>query len=343
MAHAVHRVISIVPVPEVRFMYMLPTTTVSIVRLPSILNVTRPMKSPVPMSMIPFVNTSTTFACRFRLVVSRVVVDVESVTVSVPLIRRYLVLMVKVCAVPADELNVTLLNSASARFAPAKVMVPPVAESKVMDPVPASQTVPSVDAFVHVPLTVHDSLPKAIAEPAAEILTFPVTVTFPLVDVRSPPDIVRFPFTVNVFVPLANVPPERVRVEAVSWDNMVLVPPEISRVANPWDAANVTFPVPENVTLEPVDVKDEAEEVSQFPVLIVMVAEPNVIVAAPEDVRLFTPKVTVALVRVSVPDHVKEFPNVVLIPEFTVTLLAVSSIEMVPPDTFTTTVEVPTV
>ena len=47
-----------------------------------------------------------------------------------------------------EELNVTLLNSASERFEPAKVCVSPTESVKVMVPVPASQA-ESVDEFVY--------------------------------------------------------------------------------------------------------------------------------------------------------------------------------------------------
>ena len=84
-------------------------------------------------------------------------------------------------------------------------------------------------------------------------------------------------------------------------------------------------------------------DVSHEPVDIVIVVEPLVVnVAAPNDVRLLAPNAAVAPDKVSVPDHVNEFPMVVLIPEFTDRLLAVSSIEIVPPDALTTIVEAPT-
>ena len=75
-----------------------------------------------------------------------------------------------------------------------------------MDPVPASH-VTSVEAFVHVPLTVHASEPKSMADAAEEILTLPVTEPVPDVLVRSPPLIVNTPCTVNVAAALASVPP----------------------------------------------------------------------------------------------------------------------------------------
>lgn len=87
------------------------------------------------------------------------------------------------------------------------------------------------------------------------------------------------------------------------------------------------------------------DAVSQLPVLIVIVAEAKVMTAAPpEDVKLLTPNASVpTLVAVNVPDHMKLFPKVMLIPALTVRLLAVSSMETVPPEAFTTIVDVPTV
>ena len=116
-----------------------------------------------------------------------------------------------------------------------------------------------------------------------------------------------------------------------------------SSVAKLCPAASITLPVPESVTLELVAVNDVHADVLHEPVDIVMVADANVMVAVPEQVRLLAPKAAVALVSVSVPVNVSELPNVVLMAEFAVTLLAVSSMEMVPPDALTTMVEVPTV
>jgi hypothetical protein len=89
-----------------------------------------------------------------RLAVARAVVDDPSETSIVPAQFKALVDIVKVCAVPAVELNVMLLNSLPERFAPANVIVPPVAPLKVTVPVPAPHDA-DVEAFVHVPVTVH--------------------------------------------------------------------------------------------------------------------------------------------------------------------------------------------
>ena len=120
-----------------------------------------------------------------------------------------------------------MLNSDSARFAPAKVIVPPVAESNNTLAVPASHTAPSVEALVHVPDTVQLSEPNVIAEAALEMFTLLVTITVPDVEVKSPPDMARIPLTVSAFVPFASVPPEVVRAVAVIWLSIVRVPPEI--------------------------------------------------------------------------------------------------------------------
>src|SRR5947199_222687 len=89
-----------------------------------------------------------------RLAVARAVVDDPSETISVPAQFRALVDIVKVCADAAEESNVMLLNSLPERFAPANVIVPPVALLKVTVPVPAPH-VADVEAFVHVPVIVH--------------------------------------------------------------------------------------------------------------------------------------------------------------------------------------------
>ena len=73
----------------------------------------------------------------------------------------------------------------------------------------------AVELFVHEPLTVQDSEPKAMYEAAAAIDTLPVMVTPPEVEVSAPPDIVSPAFAVSAFVPLASVPPERVSSPAV--------------------------------------------------------------------------------------------------------------------------------
>ena len=215
---------------------------------------------------------------------------------------------------------------------------------KVTVAVPIDQLA-DVELFVHEPLTVQDSEPNAMYEAAEEIVTFPAIATAPEVEVSAPPDIVRPAFAVSPFVPFASVPPDRVRSPpAVSWLRRVRVPPLIVSVPNEAPAAIVRFPVPENVTVELVAVKVAVEAVFQLPVLIVIVAEANVIVAGPLEDRLFDPNATgPALVRVRVPLHVREPLKVVATPGFTVRLFTVCEMLIVPPDALTTTVEVPTV
>src|SRR5439155_585203 len=139
-------------------------------------------------------------------------------------------------------------------------------------------------------------------------------LTAPDVEVSAPPDIVIPALAVSAFVPLARVPPERVSSpDVVSWLWRVRVPP--LTVSAPKEALPPTrrFPVPENVTVELVAVKVVAEDVSQFPELIVIVADANVKVAAPLEVRLFVPNATLpAFVKASVPVHVRDPVSVVV-------------------------------
>lgn len=94
-----------------------------------------------------------------------------------------------------------------------------------------------------------------------------------------------------------------------------------------------------------MNVRAATLDVSHEPVDIVTVVVPLLVQAAeaPDDVRLLAPKATVAPDTVIVPLHVREFPMVVLMVELTVRLFAVSSMEIVPPEVLTVTVEVPTV
>src|SRR3989449_143219 len=149
-------------------------------------------------------------------------------------------------------------------------------------------------------------------------------LTAPDVEVSAPPDIVIPALAVSAFVPLARVPPERVSSpDVVSWLWRVRVPP--LTVSAPKEALPPTrrFPVPENVTVELVAVKVVAEDVSQFPELIVIVADAKVNVAAPLDVTLFVPNATVpAFVKASVPVHVRDPVKVVETAGLTVRLFA---------------------
>jgi len=187
------------------------------------------------VSVPPFPTLKSDVSAEFptaRSVVANAVVEEPSATDKVVSHRIPLVAMVNVCGVPALDVKVTLLNSASLRLIPTKVIVPPAAPSKRTVPVPASHTAPSVEAFVQVPLTVQFSLPKSMALNADEMFTLPVMVTFPLVDVRSPPLMARLPAE-TVKADLASVPPEMVSalVTTVFVAN-VAVPPETVSAEN---------------------------------------------------------------------------------------------------------------
>jgi len=96
-----------------------------------------------------------------RLAVARAVVEDPSDTLRVPPQIMALVAIVNVCADPADEVNVMLLNSLLGRFVPANVIVPPVALVNVTVPVPALQEA-DVEAFVQVPVTVQVDEPMTM-------------------------------------------------------------------------------------------------------------------------------------------------------------------------------------
>jgi hypothetical protein len=132
----------------------------------------------------------TALTAKFEALVSKVVVEDPSEMVSAAPILRPRVAIVKVWAVAALDVKVRLLNSFTDRFAPAKVIVPPVAEVNVTVAVPGFQDA-EVELFVHVPAIVHVSDPKAMYELADEMLTIPLMVTLPDVDVRAPPLIAR--------------------------------------------------------------------------------------------------------------------------------------------------------
>ena len=115
--------------------------------------------------------------------------------------------------VEAPLLKVTLLNSAAFPGRAAKVIVWADDAVKVTVAVPIDQLA-DVELLVQDPLTVHDSEPNAMYEAAAEIVTFPVMLTAPEVEVSAPPDSVSPAFAVKGFAPFASVPPERVRIPA---------------------------------------------------------------------------------------------------------------------------------
>ena len=179
-----------------------------------------------------------------RAPVARTVPPEVSVIVNVFAQEISRVAIVNVCEVAADEVNVTLLNSVSGRALKAKVIVPPVAESKSMLPVPDSHTVPSVVAFVHVPLTVHASEPKSMADAADEIFTLPVTEAAPDVLVISPPLIVKLPWMVKLAVPFAIV-----LALSVSPSIVIAAAPDV--VSDAETAATPTSIVPVEIVMTP--------------------------------------------------------------------------------------------
>jgi hypothetical protein len=101
---------------------------------------------------------------------------------------------------------------------------------------------------------------------------------------------------------------------------------------------------PVSDTEEPCALNDPygTEEVSQLPATL-RVDEAKVIVAAPPEDVTFALKVTVALVRVRAAVHVMLEANVVVMPLLTVRLYRVCGMLLVPADTLTATVDVPTV
>jgi len=96
---------------------------------------------------------------------------------------------------------------------------------------------------------------------------------------------------------------------------------------------------PVKVTVEPIDVRVAAEEVSHDPAMVIEDV-PRLRTAGPLEVRLPL-KTDVELVSVSAPDHVMLEANVVLIPGLTTTSCRVWVTLMEPPELLTTTIEVP--
>jgi hypothetical protein len=131
---------------------------------------------PLPTFRAPPVNP--------RLAVARAVVEVTSEMFNVPAHRSPLVAIVKVCGVPAEELNVMLLNSLPGRLTPANVIVPPVALVNVTVPVPGIHPA-DVEAFVQVPATVQVDAPRLIALVAVRMFTLPATPATITVELRA--------------------------------------------------------------------------------------------------------------------------------------------------------------
>jgi hypothetical protein len=135
-----------------------PVAAITIVDVPGVNVPELEVKVPFDVIVLPFavkvppkpIVTAPAVIARFEPLVSSAVVLVPSLTVNVPPSRSPRVDIVNVCAVPADEVNVTDENSSSARFAPANVIVPAVASLKRTVPVPASHEA-DVLLFVHAP------------------------------------------------------------------------------------------------------------------------------------------------------------------------------------------------
>src|SRR6266568_5488943 len=116
--------------------------------------------------------------------------------------------------------------------------------------------------------------------------------------------------------------------------------PSIVSVANRWPTPRAMEPaVPVKLTVEPVAVSVDAEEVSQEPAMDI-VEDPRARTAGPVEVR-FPLNTDVVLVRLSVPDQVMFDANVVLVPGLTTRLNRICVTLMEPPDALTMTVEVP--
>lgn len=171
------------------------------------------------------------------------------------------------------------------------------------------------------------------------MLTLPVTLPAPEVLVRAPPLKVRSPLTVSGFVPLARDPPAIVRVAVVTWESWDKVPETMTAAKLCPVPRLILLADPVKVTVDEVAVNPAAEEVSHDPAMLI-VAEANVAVDAPEDVR-FPLNVVVEEVSVRAPANVRLPLNVVEIPLLTVRLFTVWGTSTVPPDVPTTIVEVP--
>ncbi len=160
----------------------------------------------------------------------------------------------------------------------AKVIVL-LGDLKVTVAVPMAQEA-DVDWFVHEPPKAHASEPKETYDAAAEMFTFPVTVTVPDVLRSAPPPRVMFPLTVSVKVALVSEPLFRFNVDAMRPEVWLMVPAMVS-VANVVAARSFTFFVaPAKVTTEVPGLKaDPTPEVSQLPETV---HDPLVSVIVPE-------------------------------------------------------------
>lgn len=126
-----------------------------------------------------------------------------------------------------------------------------------------------VDALVHAPPMVQVSEPNAMYEETEEMFTVPLTPTFPEVLVIEPPERTRPP-RVIVLVPLANVPPEAVRVAfAVRAEASVSVPAARFRLLKAWVMVSVPVAVKATRLVPAVNVAFAAVAVQLPPTLIV--------------------------------------------------------------------------
>lgn len=308
--------------PPVMLTLVAVTADAPAARTPALLTVTDPPRRPSPA-------------------VARVVIPLPPWMVSVPVHTRGFDAIVNV-AVDAPLLKTTFANSAAFPGRAAKAIVWEDEESKATVAVPVAQF-DEVEALLHDPFTFQVSDPNAMYEAAEEIVTLPETTTPPPVDVNPPPDSVRPAFAVIAFDPLARTPPEMVMSPFATRGPRRVRVPALNVTAPKADpVASLRPPVPEKVTVEPVEVNALVDDVSQLPAPIVTVAEAKLRVAGPLEARPLAPKLTVALVSVRLPLQVREPLNVVETPGLTVRLLTTCRTLIVPPDVLTTMVDVPT-
>ena len=185
-----------------------------------------------------------------------------------------------------------MLNSETARFPKVTVRAAPALKTTV--PAPAAQEA-DVEEFVHAPVMVQVSEPKATYEAADEMLTFPVTVPFPEVEVSAPPERVRLAVE-SVKVDLASVPPEIVSAAfTVRAAASVDVPALIVRLLKARVMLIVAFAVKVTVLVPAVNAAFAAVAVQFPPTLMAepfacnvprtpIVTDPAVIPRLPEDV-----------------------------------------------------------
>jgi hypothetical protein len=129
-----------------------PVVSVIVPLVPPVMVTLETAITELPAARIPPLPTLSPPPVSPRLAVASVVVEAPLEMVSVPAQFRARVVMVNVWGVAAADANETLRNSLPERFAPAKVIVPPVALVKATVEVPGLHEA-DVDAFVQVPAT----------------------------------------------------------------------------------------------------------------------------------------------------------------------------------------------